>query len=231
MKYISPLISDARNKLGGSVFARNRSGVYARARVAPTQPRTPSQVANRTGFASITANWKTITQAQRAGWNTLASTRTLTDSLGNKFRPSGFQLFVSCNRNIVVTGGPTISDPPDPTVNPGTWQWGNIVISTDTGSISAYEVDWNVLDVLDDLRVVFSCTPALSPGITFVAPHLYRVVAADYMNSAGADIGTAWGEVFGFSLAPGFQIGLRVRTIQQSTGLQQSDNTFLSPTH
>ena len=43
----SALISDMRNKLNGSVFAKNRGGSYLRTKVTPVNPQTVAQVHKR----------------------------------------------------------------------------------------------------------------------------------------------------------------------------------------
>jgi len=112
MKYTSALISDARNKLGGDVFARNRAGLYVRVKVKPKNPKTSIQQSNRADFSSFTKGWRSLSAAQIAGWNALASTSTLTDTLGNKYQPSGLQLYISCNRNLNLIGAAAIADAP-----------------------------------------------------------------------------------------------------------------------
>lgn len=228
MKYLSPILSDARNKLGGSVFARNRSGVYARARVSPTQPRTPSQVANRSNFATITAGWKAITAPQRAGWNALASTRTLTDSLGSRFRPSGFQLYVSCNRNLTLVLQPTIDDAPDANNDPGSWSWQTPTLMTDTGQISEFDVGFQTDADDGNQYALMGCTGALSPGITFVPRHLYRNLFTQSTQNSPWDLTPPWANKYGLSLTTGQQVGVRLQVIDGLTGFQHSDNTFLT---
>src|SRR5208283_1808640 len=112
VKYTSALISDARNKLGGDVFARNRAGLYVRVKVKPKNPKTTSQQANRANFATYAKAFRSLTAAQILGWNTLASSSTLTDTLGNSYAPSGLQLYISCNRNLTLLGLSSISNAP-----------------------------------------------------------------------------------------------------------------------
>jgi hypothetical protein len=174
MKYLSPLISDARNKLGGTVFARNRSGPYSRAKVAPLQPRTTSQVANRANFATLSASWKTLTQPQILGWNNAADQQTLTDSLGQSYMPTGLQLFMSCNRNLSSLGVANITDaPPQKPSFPST---AGSVIAMAVGMGIVENVYIQVPDPLIHLnaQIITRWTASLSPGISFVAPHLFR---------------------------------------------------------
>jgi hypothetical protein len=58
MRYLSPLLSDARGKLGNTVFSRNPSGLYSRANTPPAQPRTVSQQTGRANFGTIAEAWR-----------------------------------------------------------------------------------------------------------------------------------------------------------------------------
>jgi len=174
MKYISPLISDARNKLGGSVYARNRAGVYVRSLVAPTQPRTPRQQANRANFAALAATWKTLSQSIITGWNSLSTTTLWTDTMGKTYNPSGFQLWLSCARNLQTAGlSPQNNPPPSPPSFP----------TFDSASLFARTTGADAAQFLLDLPAaldptlygyIFKATASYSPGANFVGPAQLR---------------------------------------------------------
>lgn len=105
MQWISPLISEARGKLGGSVFSRNASGQYVRAKTQPANPQTVSQQANRALFATAAKQWSLLSEATRAQWSGAAAGLVRRDSLGQKFTPSGFNTYLRAYFNIQVYGG------------------------------------------------------------------------------------------------------------------------------
>jgi hypothetical protein len=185
MKYISPLISDARNKLGGTVFARNRAGVYTRARVSPTQPRTPSQQANRANFAALSASWKALTQTQIQGWNNAATGQLLTDTLGHSFMPTGAQLYMRCSRNLGLISLPPIGDapagpPPFPALGPLA-----AACTRFEGSLTAVTLSLPAALISAAPNMVAYATAGLSPGINFIPRHFYRNLPTPYPATAG----------------------------------------------
>lgn len=229
MKWISPLISDGRNKLGGVIFARNRAGVYQRARVTPANPQTTFQQANRAMFSTIVTAWRALTVAQRLSWNNLALSCTLTDSLGQTSMPSGFQLFTSRNRNRLLLGLAQLTDAPvSPTSPPyvtfffGTYYWAGAgldvmtIVLVTSASLTGYSV-------------VFGATAALSPGIQFVAPHLYRTIAHDVASTQNWDWSAQWNTQFSASAMPGLNVATYCRLIHATSGLEVAKFTGLTP--
>jgi hypothetical protein len=228
MKYISPLFSDARNKLGGSVFARNRSGVYVRAKVSPEQPRTVSQQTNRALFAELAGAWKTLSQADIAAWNSSAAATTLHDSLGHSFSPSGFQLYLSCNKNLRYLGQPTIPAP--------------VPRSEDTEGLSTTEPYYDVSSgTLDAARLFFEndnntspfffivkASPNVSPGINFVGPGQLRNIYADQLEgNQYYDFSAAYNTLFPASTI-GAKIACTVTLIDSASGLAGTPQSFLT---
>lgn len=218
MKYISPIISDARGSLGGTTFARNRAGVYTRARVAPTQPRTNSQQENRAAFATLTQSWRTLTQEQIAGWNTLAIGVTLTDTLGKNYTPSGMQLYISCNRNLTNIGRSTISEPPPQRQITQDMTSSTILLGTTNGIWTACEIIYPgpPQDAYPNFLVQMSAP--LSPGVSFIAAHLYRNMHPPFAVGGGIiGMNTPYANQFGVP-PPGVLIGTKLTSIDVNYG-------------
>ena len=47
------MMTDARGKLGGQVFSKNKGGAYVRTKVTPSNPQTIAQTTRRALFAAI----------------------------------------------------------------------------------------------------------------------------------------------------------------------------------
>lgn len=227
MKYTSALISDARNKLGGDVFARNRAGLYVRVKVKPKNPKSTIQQANRAVFSTFTKGWRSLTAAQIAGWNNLAANSTLTDTLGNSFQPSGLQLYIGLNRNLAGVGFASIADAPAqkpafPTifasashvyVRSGAWAYAVFILNTPA--------------TLFESGIQGYLTHRLSNGVSFVGASLYRSIGpaaawGTYYATFGID--SRWPSPVP---APGQQVGIRCRLVDAATGYASMPETQL----
>ena len=61
-------------KMGGFVFAHNKSGPYVRQYVVPVNPNTGAQVSARASFASGVSSFHSLTPAQKTQWQNFAQT-------------------------------------------------------------------------------------------------------------------------------------------------------------
>lgn len=92
--------------------SHNRFGPYFRTRVIPVNPNTTKQVAQRTDLTNWSQFWRTLTDAQRAGWTALGATMTRLDTLGVAYTLTGLQALESINRTLSFIGATTLSSAP-----------------------------------------------------------------------------------------------------------------------
>ncbi len=142
MIYTSPIISQASGVLGDAVFY-SASGVQCvRTRVAGANPQSPQQMEQRNQLAALTLLWRQLSESERDSWRTGALSELWYNRLGEPFKPSGFDLFVSRNRNAFIAGSTS-----NMTTFPGTAAW----------------VDWRVesitIDASQQLFSVITSTP------------------------------------------------------------------------
>jgi len=175
----SPLISDARNKIGDVVFSRWKGTPYARQRVTPANPKTPDQQAQRTALANCVAMWQSLAQKIKDAWKRAASAASI----------SGFNAWTSANVNDERAGNIENLTPPVGEIGaianlaaqqsaPGTihvtWQQGNAQ-PTDIVYIAARKQGSNTIEQLSD-------TVPVSAGSADVTPTqgsgTYRIFAA-----------------------------------------------------
>lgn len=98
---------------GGTTFARNRFGAYARQRIKPVNPSTPRQQAQRSIFALLTNLWNTVlTQDQRNAWDAYAANVPMVNRLGQMIYPTGFNHYCRSNSLILQVEGTRIDDAP-----------------------------------------------------------------------------------------------------------------------
>lgn len=218
MRYTSPLFSDARNKLGGTVFARNPYSLYTRPLVNPTQPRTAPQVANRQSFATLTKLWSTLTQTQRNSWNTQADDIVWTDTLGHQYPPSGQQLFMANNRNLSLIGlAPILTLPPNkgpiPYYQITTMNWQ--IIGGVNHLIAWYAATLTIAQISN---CIVQMTPPTQPSINFVARASFRNISPFTAGPGDqVNVTTTAGALFGVATV-GQKWFVRQRYIDPSTG-------------
>jgi hypothetical protein len=106
------IVVDGRNKIGGHVASKNKSGAYFRTKVTPVNRQTTRQTATRSLLTTISQAWRGLTQAQRDSWNSAVSNFKKTNIFGDIVTPSGFNLFQKLNNNIITLGGTLVSAVP-----------------------------------------------------------------------------------------------------------------------
>lgn len=111
--------------IGGSTFARNRSGPYIRPRTKPINPNSEKQVKIRSIIAYLCEVWSDIlTGDQRDAWGVYASNVAMKGKFGQTIHLSGFNHYIRSNAirlyyfRFVVNVAPTDFTLPDkdPTV-------------------------------------------------------------------------------------------------------------------
>lgn len=139
-------ITQMSGSVGGTTFARNRYGNYARAKTKPVNPNTAAQAAIRGALSELTVLWsQTLSAAQRTAWNLYGASVAMKNRLGETTYLTGFNHYIRSNvmRNRVglgvVNDGPVIFELP--AADPGF----SITASEATGEITfAYNalMDW-----------------------------------------------------------------------------------------
>jgi len=98
MLFKSQIFTQVSGSVGGLTFARNRAGMYTRARTVPVDPQTAQQIAVRANMATLVVRWgTTLTDAQRAVWETYAANTPVLDKFGDSVNITGQQMFLRSN--------------------------------------------------------------------------------------------------------------------------------------
>ena len=179
----------------------------------PTNPQTASQTAYRANMTTVSKGWSALTEDQRNAWNTAAASGnwTLTNRLGEQFNPSGEQLYVQLNLNLLLAGQSTISDVPAKATFP-TLTMGAL---TSNGTTPALTIAYGGTLGAGN-TIVVSATPNLSAGVMSPQDSSFRVVT----TSAGAspiDILSAFTAKFG-SVVTGQKIFVKLEIVNDTSG-------------
>jgi hypothetical protein len=213
-KIILEGVSEKRGSEGGVVYSRNRFGAYTRQRVSPVQPRTDFQLDIRAKLQTVSADWRSLTAAQKAAWNELAQQVLLTDSMGVTYSPTGHQLFTSCNVNLLIDGQSVITDPPGSIPNVPTPL--NVTVTAAKTPSETLTVAWTGGD--PNMDAFIYATPTLGLGRKFIKPsdlRLIKVTAGD--GTPATNILTEWKARFGSANTPG-KVVVAVRLVDPNTG-------------
>lgn len=201
MKYLGDPSSGSYQ---GITASRNRFGQYKRTRATPVQPRTTSQLNQRARMSTNSAAWRALTDAQRAGWQSLGLTWTRTDSLGQSYTMNGFMAFCSVNNNLLSAGDAGISDAPTIVTPP------DLLTATLTLTAASFSLAYTATPLATGVRLFIWVSPQQSPGRKFNGDYRLLTVTAAAAASP-AVILTAYTAKFGVPVV-GNRIFLNLET-------------------
>ena len=210
---LSALVSGISGKLNGSVFAKNRGGLYLRTKVTPVNPQTAAQVAARNLLTSFSQGWKSLTIAQRTAWNNAVENFQTTDIFGDLKKPTGLQLYIRLNANISNGNGTPITSPPLPSGAPALTDLSlSAAVTLDT-----FDVTFAPTPVPADTALYLEATTGLSAGVNN-ANSLFRTIdAVAAAATSPEDAFAAYTAKFG-ALVEGQKIFIRAKFINLLTG-------------
>lgn len=208
------MMTDARNKLGGQVFSKNRGGAYVRTKVTPSNAQTSFQTAARSILTYFAQLFRTLSSAQILAWNNAVSDFTGTDIFGDVKTPSGLNLYIRLNANLAKVGEPAITTPPLPqNVSPVT----GLAITASAGG-GTLAISANEATVGAGQRMYIEATAPYSPGKSFIKSEFRTIgftgVNAGLPYAAGGDYVAKFG-----ALIQGQKVSVRVQSVDIATGL------------
>lgn len=208
-------VSDVRGATGGVVFSKNRGGNYTRKHITPVNPKSTSQTSQRALFAQFSQQWRTLTAAQRTAWNNAVAGYAKTDIFGALRNPTGAQLFIQVNCNLLASGGTAITSPAAPkgvsvvTLTSMTYTSGTPAL---TAVFSA--------NVPAATRVIVFATAPQSAGVNFVKSQLRVISTLAAAAATPANLLSAYNTKFGAVGAVGTKIFIGFRFVDQTSGIK-----------
>lgn len=206
------IVVDGRGKLNGHVASKNKAGSYFRGKVTPANPQTAAQSEKRGIVSTLSKAWSSLTDSQRANWNSAVSAYAKTDVFGDLRNPSGFNLFMKLNATLLGMGTAQIDTPPIPSAVGSIGSF-TIVADNSSNTLVATLPD---LD-LETGDVFVEATPALSAGKGFVNSEFrglgYMAAAASPLSLTALYIAK-----FGAVGAAGQKIHVRISPVNGTTG-------------
>lgn len=109
-------ITNASGTSGGTTFAHNRGGAYARRWAKPVNAQTGRQTAMRSLWGAVAQTWGQLTQEEVNAWNSAGENVTVTDGFGSSHNMTGNTYFMRVNQNRTHGMGLPITRSPLPLV-------------------------------------------------------------------------------------------------------------------
>ncbi len=145
-KVINPLLSvEARGRMAGLVYNTWHGISYVKAHSGPNQPNSAAQLAARARLATITAEWRALTQVNRDAWSVYADAHPEQDWTGNPLRLTGQNWYVRCSIQLNRMGESSVATPPavaapDPVVGFAIQKTANDLTQTFTGPVDGTDM-------------------------------------------------------------------------------------------
>lgn len=211
------LVVAGSGKINGWVASRNRGGAYFRTKVTPLNPSTSAQQNARGILGSLSTQWSQLTEEQRLSFNNAVASFATTDIFGDIRNPSGINLFVKLNTNLINTGQDQITSAPakeEFLFSPITQ------VDFDVSSQSSVISLGNSLN--DTAQVLVFATPTLTNGTTFVKNRL-RLVANVQVDGTLIDFEAGYQAKYGaFAIGANIVAGFRIVSATGQASVFQS---------
>lgn len=209
------IITDGRNKVGGHVLSKNRSGSYMRTKVTPVNRQSDAQTTVRARLASLSAAFRGLGASSVALWNNAVSMYKTTDIFGDIHNPTGLTLYQRLNNNLAKIGVVAISTPPNP-IAVTIFTSGSIVVDNSSNSVTLTYAPAVPSSPLEKIYV--SATPAVSPGRSFVKSDFRYIGTYAAADISPLDISANYIAKFGHVGAAGQKVFVKVQHISGTTG-------------
>jgi hypothetical protein len=210
------IVSEVRNKIAATVFTKNKAGASIRNRVTPINRKSSGQTNRRQILASLSAQWRGLTEAERLSWNNASASFPQTDNLGQTIFLTGEQIFVRCNANLLLTGNAQITSAPTPT-SFAVLTFTSATISAGGGTVALAFTP----TVPAGYEMVVRGAAPVSAGKSFIPDSAFRFLKsiAPAQTSPQA-LGTEYEAVFGsIANAEDQKIYLEMFLVEQASGL------------
>lgn len=103
------IITNLKGSIAHNTYQQGRYGAIVRKKGKAINRNTSAQATVRAFFSTLTKGWKSLTDAQRAGWRTASVSFPKKDSLAQTIFLTGAQLYISANRYLQAISATTIS--------------------------------------------------------------------------------------------------------------------------
>lgn len=187
-------VQDARGKLNGNVYSKNRFGSYVRTKVTPVNRNTSYQTAVRAAFSSNSTNWgQLLTQTERFEWNSFAALHPFNNVFGESKKLTGHQMYTGIQSRLSNIGGTPTTVPPS---NLTTGELGGLTLVATVAAGGTLTVATNESNVPGSAVIAVYATPVMPNGRNFVKSEL-RYIGKYASGATPYNIKAAWQTKYG----------------------------------
>jgi len=187
-------VSSISGSIAGNTYSRNRFGPYIRTRALPVNPNTAAQQLARSRFSTVSAQWRQLTEGQRATWEVAGTELFNSNPLGFPAPLSGAQAFAAYNNinlligNSITTTAPAVDKSAEITA---------AVLTLDTGGPALVELDSITGEAITDNPILVYASAPVSAGRSFFRKSDYRFIGSLNENAQPFDLTTEYAALFG----------------------------------
>jgi len=105
-------VSVLSGKIGGTVFARNRGGAYARSYAIPTRVTSQGAQIIKAAFAAASRAYANLTTEQIQAWDQYGKENPVSNRIGQLITLKGQSWYVGVNSRLTISGDTNIDVPP-----------------------------------------------------------------------------------------------------------------------
>jgi len=206
-------IVDARGKVSGNVYSKNKGGAYARTRVKPANPRSSFQSAVRAFFTTNSQAWRALTDVQRQSWIQGVGNFVRKNRLGDAHNLSGNSLYQSLNKNLADVAIAPIDVCPSPA------DVSTVSILTavaDNSSQSLVITLGAAVPANTSIKVFVSAS--VSPGVNSIGTKLRQLTSFPAAHAAALTLTTLYTARFGAVGDVGSKIFYKIVPVNETTG-------------
>jgi hypothetical protein len=217
-------VAGISGKIGGTVYARNKAGAYARNWARPVNPGTVLQSIARGILAAGATQWQTLNASQVDAWNAYAAGMTRLNRQGDSYTPSGRQIFIETYANMRTAGLAPLATPGPTIVSPSYGSFEINDLQATSNLLTKFTVTAAGATIPSgsppsDCVVVLYSAPSHAAQKTNVNKQRRLVLTEAGDGLATTDIFTEYNAYFGPSSIDGNIIDLWARLIDNLTGL------------
>lgn len=214
-------VAGISGKIGGTVFARNKAGAYARNWAKPVNPVTPAQSLVRGIFGTGSHQWGILTSAERDEWNAQAALQQRINRFGEVYTPSGRQYFLETYNALTQAGLPAITTPVVAATPPAAPTAPALAAAQTAGALTTLSLSWDTVPVGLGDQFVVDAAP-IQPDTRTNVNTQYRQIAVIDASAPPNTLLAAFTALFGTTAATGDVARLRVTAVNDTTGLRSA---------